>query len=48
MSAGPGRILREIAIDLPRPRTLDLRLLSFKRECLNLIRQESVHSFEVT
>ena len=50
MSAGPGRILREIAVDLPRPRSVDLTVdpgfLALKRECLELIRQESVHVFE--
>ncbi|MCJ2128163.1 ABC transporter ATP-binding protein [Methylobacterium sp. E-045] len=50
MSAGPGRILREIAVDLPRPRSVDLAVdphfLALKKECLDLIRQESRHVFE--
>ncbi len=50
MSAGPGRILREITIDLSRPRTIDIaadpRFSALKRECLDLIRQQSAHAFE--
>lgn len=52
MSAGPGRVLREIAVDLPRPRSIDLavdlRFLELKKACLDLIRQESMHVFEAT
>lgn len=50
MSAGPGRILCDLGIDLPRPRTSDLVLdpayISLKKECLDLIRTESQRSFE--
>ena len=50
MSAGPGRILRDLAIDLPRPRSveqsLDGRFVALRRECLELIRQESAKAFE--
>ena len=50
MSAGPGRILREIKVDLSRPRTIDIavdpKFSALKRECLDLIRQQSAHTFE--
>ena len=44
MSAGPGRILRELGVNLPRPRSnaimLDPAYLSLKKDCLDLIRSE--------
>ena len=50
MSAGPGRILRDLSIDLPRPRSSDVVLdpayIGLKKECLDLIRTESQRSFE--
>ncbi|MEH2471048.1 NitT/TauT family transport system ATP-binding protein [Nitrobacteraceae bacterium AZCC 2161] len=50
MSAGPGRILRDLRIDLPRPRTskivLDSAYIALKKECLDLIRTESLRSFD--
>jgi NitT/TauT family transport system ATP-binding protein len=50
MSAGPGRILRDLRIDLPRPRTskivLDSAYIALKKECLDLIRAESLRSFD--
>lgn len=50
MSAGPGRILRDLRIDLRRPRTsevvLDDAYIGLKKECLDLIRAESQRSFE--
>jgi NitT/TauT family transport system ATP-binding protein len=50
MSAGPGRILRDLRIDLPRPRTskivLDAAYIALKKECLDLIRAESLRSFD--
>lgn len=50
MSASPGRILREITVDLPRPRaaemTLDASFVALKRQCMDLIRTESLRAFE--
>ncbi len=50
MSAGPGRIKRDLKIALPRPRTsamlLDAAYLALKQECLDLIRVESLRAFE--
>lgn len=50
MSRGPGRILRAIEIDLPRPRSLEMsiepRFMKLKKECLDLIRQQSSELFE--
>jgi NitT/TauT family transport system ATP-binding protein len=49
MSAGPGRILSDITVGLPRPRTLELtldtKLLSLKKECFALIKEQSAHAF---
>jgi NitT/TauT family transport system ATP-binding protein len=45
MTARPGRIKKRLAVDLPRPRTLEtttsLRFNDLKREVLGLIRDES-------
>jgi NitT/TauT family transport system ATP-binding protein len=50
MSAGPGQLLRTIEIGLPRPRSPDLLLqpefLSIKKECFELIKQQSLVAFE--
>jgi NitT/TauT family transport system ATP-binding protein len=50
MSAGPGRILREITVDLPRPRIADIALsqkfLGLKKQCLDLIREQSAQLFD--
>jgi NitT/TauT family transport system ATP-binding protein len=50
MSASPGRILREINTNLPRPRSLDLLLqpefLLIKKECFELIKEQSQLAFE--
>ena len=50
MSAGPGRIKRDLKITLPRPRTsamlLDPAYLAIKQECLDIIRAESLRAFE--
>jgi len=50
MSAGPGRILRDLHIDLPRPRSsevvLEHRYIAYKKECLDLIKTESRRAFE--
>ncbi len=49
MSAGPGRIIADIAVDLPRPRdpalSLAPRFLELKRECLVHVRTESLRAF---
>ncbi|MGD1865125.1 MAG: ABC transporter ATP-binding protein [Phormidesmis sp.] len=50
MSANPGRILKDIKISLPRPRSSDLLVDStfstLKKDCFDLIRQESLQAFE--
>jgi NitT/TauT family transport system ATP-binding protein len=50
MSASPGRIIADLAIDLPRPRDpdimLDERFLRLKRRCHEQIREESLKAFE--
>jgi NitT/TauT family transport system ATP-binding protein len=50
MSASPGRIIREITVDLSRPRaaemTLDASFVALKRQCMDLIRTESLRAFE--
>ncbi|WP_084572824.1 ABC transporter ATP-binding protein [Methylocapsa aurea] len=50
MSAAPGRVLFDLAIDLPRPRPQDVFALpafaDAKRECLKFIRQESQRAFD--
>lgn len=52
MSAGPGRVLLDLAVDLPRPRPEDVFALpdfaDYKRRCLKLIRQESRRAFDFT
>jgi NitT/TauT family transport system ATP-binding protein len=50
MSAGPGRILADIRIDLPRPRVPDIaftpEFTRIKRQCFELIRTETLRAFE--
>lgn len=50
MSASPGRIISEIKVELPRPRTAELTLdasfMALKRQCMALIRAESLRAFE--
>ncbi|KYK44202.1 sulfonate ABC transporter ATP-binding protein [Bradyrhizobium liaoningense] len=50
MSAGPGRILRDLSVGLPRPRSsailTDPAYLALKRDCLDLIRTEGRKAFE--
>ena len=50
MSAAPGRIKRDLAIPLPRPRAstiaLDPAYIALKEQCLDLIRTESLLAFE--
>lgn len=49
MSAGPGRILRELDVELPRPRSnailLESTYLALKRDCLDVIRAEGLRAF---
>lgn len=49
MSASPGRIVEDIAVGLPRPRDMETfastRFAALKRQCLYLIRQESLRAF---
>ena len=50
MSASPGRIIADLAVDLPRPRlseiTADERFAELKRRCIAHIRAESLKAFE--
>ena len=50
MSASPGRIIADLAVDLPRPRlpemTADSRFAELKRRCIAHIRAESLKAFE--
>lgn len=50
MSAGPGRILRDLSVGLPRPRSsailTDPACLALKHDCLDLIRTEGRKAFE--
>jgi NitT/TauT family transport system ATP-binding protein len=50
MSAGPGRILADIKVDLPRPRSERVvsqpGFVSLKKRCLDYIRTESFKAFE--
>jgi NitT/TauT family transport system ATP-binding protein len=49
MSAAPGRLIEDIRIDLPRPRTEDVysdpAFISIKQRCLKLIRDETMKAF---
>ncbi|WP_245320098.1 ABC transporter ATP-binding protein [Bradyrhizobium sp. LMTR 3] len=49
MSAGPGRILRQLDVDLPRPRSnailLEPSYLALKKDCLEVIRAEGLRAF---
>lgn len=51
MSAAPGRIIRDLKIDLPRPRdpemVVDPVYIAAKKECLKYIRSESLRAFEL-
>ncbi|MFL1482527.1 ABC transporter ATP-binding protein [Marinobacter sp. LN3S78] len=50
MSASPGRIIADIPVELPRPREQSLittpEFMELKRQCLDLIRQETLNAFE--
>ncbi|MFL2781886.1 MAG: ABC transporter ATP-binding protein [Rhodospirillales bacterium] len=50
MSAGPGRIVEEIDVDIFRPRTpetaLEPRFIEVKRQSLEIIREQSTLAFE--
>jgi NitT/TauT family transport system ATP-binding protein len=50
MSAGPGRILKDLQANLPRPRSsaivAEAAYLALKRDCLDLIRSEGRRAFE--
>ena len=51
MSAAPGRIVKDLTIDLPRPRHIDMatdsRYIGARKECLDIIRDESRRAFEM-
>jgi NitT/TauT family transport system ATP-binding protein len=50
ISAAPGRVLRDFAVGLPRPRPDDVYALpafaEAKQDCLKLIRQQSQRAFD--
>lgn len=50
MSASPGRLLKDLTVDLARPRKADIVLdpafIAVKKDCLDLIREESLRAFE--
>lgn len=51
MSASPGRLIADIKVDLPRPRNADMvsskEYIETKKECMELIRSESLRAFEL-
>jgi NitT/TauT family transport system ATP-binding protein len=50
MSAAPGRIIEDMPVPLPRPRSPDVStdpaFVALKRHCLQAIRTESLKAFE--
>ena len=51
MSASPGRLIADIKIELPRPRSIDMVAdpiyIDAKRKCMEYIREESLRAFEL-
>jgi NitT/TauT family transport system ATP-binding protein len=51
MSAGPGRLIADIKVNLPRPRDPSIvandEYISTKKKCMDLIRSESIRAFEL-
>lgn len=49
MSSGPGRVVEDLAVPLPRPRTADMQFTDafrdLKKRCFELIRDESRRAF---
>jgi len=49
MSAGPGRLIADIRVELPRPRAAEIvsdpTYVATKRRCVDLIRAESIRAF---
>jgi len=50
MSASPGRIIADLTVPIPRPRSLDIAthddFIRLKRICLEKIRAESIKAFD--
>lgn len=50
MSASPGRLIADIKVNLPRPRSTDMitseEYVKIKKQCMDLIRAESLRAFE--
>lgn len=50
MSASPGRLIKDIRVDIPHPRTHEVvtepRFVELKKQCLDLIRAETTRAFE--
>jgi len=51
MSASPGKIIADIKVELPRPRVSEMvtssTYVETKKECMKLIRNESIRAFEL-
>jgi hypothetical protein len=50
MSSGPGRVISDVTVDLPRPRRPEMiaepTFADLKRRCMSAIRAESLEAFE--